>query len=135
MLLSINIESSVFGDLYPILVNKPDQIITEDFKYAIFSVNQIFEIDNFETYFPGTTHKTARIVSSGLCAIDLRTSKEVAALSPNGVFVDYDKWWEYVYDHEIDLIYSTFKFHATQESHSIYLVYINSMNIIDGSHF
>lgn len=136
MEMSPNTESSLFrSDAF---VNVHDAVITEGLKYGVIIVRQYYPVIDIQEHFPNAVLKGGTITSDGLCAIDLKTGKEKAALSADGVFIDFSKWWEYMFEDSIQLIFPK----ASENGTGVYdfdieidLCNINSMNLVDGAHF
>lgn len=126
--MSPKVESSLFRQ--DAFVDMHDIVINKDLKFAILIVREYHTVTNIDLYFSGSPLESAIISFDGLCAIDLKTGKEIAALSGNGVFLDLDQWWEYVSQYDLGSFYKENEF-----DEDIYLTHISSMVSVDGGHF
>lgn len=120
-------------------MNLHDIVVDEDLEYAIIIVKQKYHIRDVQSLFPNSLITEFDLAYDGLCAIDLKTGKEKAAISGDGTFIDLDQWWEYLDDLRssrmfyYDLIDQEFL--KYNDDGVFDGTYINSLNIVEGSHF
>lgn len=131
--MSPNVESSIFES--DAQVNMHDIIVDENLTYAIIFVAEKRLVKDIKNYFPKSNWKEAIIAIDGLCVQDLKTGKEIAALSAEGIFVEYDKWWEYLTEVPESYLYMSFSFPPTYDVPYLDLAHLNAMNLVEGSHF
>lgn len=129
-----HVESAIFVD--DASFNVHDIIITEDLNNAIMIIMQQFVITDVQTHLPGATVSTFILIADGLCAIDMRTGKETAALSADGLFLEIDQWWEYFGNSNVSRLYEPNSIESNFITQIIiYFTDVNAMNLINGGHF
>lgn len=133
--MSAGVDSAIFD--IGAFVNIHDAVVTEDLKYAILVVKEVQYIDKeiVQKSLPGATVTALGFKIDGLCAIDIQTGKEVAAISGRDVFVDMDHWWQYVHNSESFILYIPVPSDYGDFIPEVDAVDVNAMNLIDGFHF
>lgn len=128
-----SVESSIFED--NAFINLHDIIVTEDLKYAILIIRLKELITDVKEHLPDATVSQFTFSADGLCVIDMATNKEIAALSPDGVYVEYDQWWEYLGSSYTSKLYLDRSEDDEPVDILLTVATINAMNLIDGGHF
>lgn len=118
-------------------INMHDIVVDENLNYAIIIIKEKYLITDAQTLFPNTQINDFVFVFDSFCAIDLKTGKEIGAISGNGIFVDIDQWWEYLgHLAEYKLFYKDILSSSENTQYDEFeSTYINTLNLVDGSHF
>lgn len=123
--MSPNVESSIFEP--DAIANMHEIVVAKNLKHAIMIIREYHTVTDIQKYFPDSSIKSAVISADGFCVINLMTGKEVAALSGDGIIVEYDHWIDYVIESQYDAFYT--------EDSTVDIGHLNSLELVDGSHF
>lgn len=131
--LTPHLESSIFKAGAG--VNMHDVVVTQDLKFGIIIIQQYFVVSNIQDFFPSSELRSKKVAGDGLCVIDLKTGKEHAALSPDGVLFELEIWGQYVIESQYELFYEDKARYGASSDASVDLAHLNSLELVDGSHF
>lgn len=128
-----HVESSLFED--DAFMDVHDIYVNDEVTHAVIFVKENILITDVKEHFPEALIDSFYLIAQGLCAIDLKTGKEVSAISANGLFIEFDQWYEYL-NYEIRKYFvPDGEELVIEEIYQFEFIHPTSLKCINGTHF